>query len=155
MKQVTRGNEMMLFLDGQSLALATSHTLTVTADTVDISTKDHGYWGASDIGNMSFEITSENLYVDTDYDKLFDAMLQKEPIDAVWGKAKNYDENGLGDSDSYWDAPEDKYYTGKVVITSLTQNANTGENVTYSVTLTGHGAIQRIDGSSNVTSLNP
>ena len=59
MKQVTRGNEMMLFLDGQSLALATSHTLTVTADTIDISTKDHGYWGASDIGNMSFEITSE------------------------------------------------------------------------------------------------
>lgn len=144
MKQVTRGNEVMLFLDGQSLALATSHTLTVTADTIDISTKDHGYWGASDIGNMSFEITSENLYVDTDYDKLFDAMLQKQPIDVVWGKAKNYDENGLGDSDSYWDSPEDKYYTGKVVITSLTQNANTGENVTYSCTLTGHGAIQRV-----------
>lgn len=144
MKQVTRGNEVMLFVDGQSLALATSHTLTVTADTIDISTKDHGYWGASDIGNMSFEITSENLYVDTDYDKLFDAMLQKQPIDVVWGKAKNYDENGLGDSDSYWDSPEDKYYTGKVVITSLTQNANTGENVTYSCTLTGHGAIQRV-----------
>ena len=149
MKTVTRGNEMMIFLEGKSLALATAHTLTVSADTVDISTKDHGYWKASDVGNMSFEVTSENLYVDDDFNMLFDAMLQKTPLTLVWGKAKDYNENGLDDSDDYWDAPLSDYYTGQAVLTSLTQNANTGENVTYSATFTGYGAIERVDSQSN------
>lgn len=40
-------------------------------------------------------------------------------------------------------------YMGKVYITSLTANANTGENATYSVTLTGTGSI-KYDSGANV-----
>ena len=38
-------------------------------------------------------------------------------------------------------------YMGKVYITSLTANANTGENATYSVTLTGTGSIKHDSGA--------
>ena len=72
---IVKGDELMLFKDNKSLAYATSHTLSITGNTVDISSKDHGYWGASEIGNITWEITSENLYVDSEFDGLFTAMV--------------------------------------------------------------------------------
>jgi len=35
------------------------------------------------------------------------------------------------------------YYSGKAYVTSLTTNANTGENATFSITLTGSGALTK------------
>ena len=53
-----------------------------------------------------------------------------------------------GDSDlTHWTS-QSTYYEGKVIITSLTANANNGENATYSVTLTGTGSIKKA-GTSN------
>lgn len=149
-KSIVRGNSLMLFYNGKSLGFATAHTLSVSADTVDISTKDGGYWASSDIGNMSWEITTENLYStttegdasDSDYNILFDLMLAKTPVDIVWGIATDYDANGLGEKEA-WTAPTTGGYKGKAVITSLSVNANTGENATYSCTFTGYGAIAK------------
>ena len=143
---IVKGDELMLFKDNKSLAYATSHTLSITGNTVDISSKDHGYWGASEIGNITWEITSENLYVDTEFDGLFTSMVEKSPITVTFGHANAYNANGLGDSSTYWipDASVGaKYYEGPAVITSLQANANTGENATYSITLTGTGALQQ------------
>ena len=36
------------------------------------------------------------------------------------------------------------YYTGEALITSLTANANNGDNATYSVTLTGVSQIKKV-----------
>ena len=130
----------MLFKNNKSLAYATAHTLTVTGNTIDISSKDHGYWGASEIGNITWEVTSENLYTDTDYDALFDVMINKTKINIVFGHALNYNVNGLG-SNANWTPSSTGYYTGEAYVTSLTANANTGENATFSVTLTGVGAL--------------
>ena len=142
---IVRGDEIMLFKDGKSLAYATSHTLSITGNTIDISSKDHGYFGASEIGNITWEITSENLYVDSEFDNLFTAMVAKSPITVAFGHADNYNANGLGDSSTNWipDASVGaKYYQGPAIITSLQANANTGENATYSITLTGNGALE-------------
>lgn len=149
MANIIKGDELMLFKDGVALAYATSHTLTITGNTVDISSKDHGFWGASEIGNITWEIQSENLYTDDDYNALFNAMLNKSEVTCVFGKATNYDANGLKPADAEqgdtrptaWTAPTTSGYKGKAIITSLTTNANTGENATFSVTLTGKGAI--------------
>jgi len=46
------------------------------------------------------------------------------------------------------------YYSGKVYITSLVANANNGENATYSVTLTGTGALAKAGSSSSGSSSN-
>ena len=80
MATIIKGDELMLFKNSKSLAFATAHTLTISGSTIDISSKDHGYWGASEIGNITWEITSENLYTDADYDALFSAMVNKEKV---------------------------------------------------------------------------
>ena len=142
---IIKGDELMLFnAQNKALAWATSHTLTITGNTVDISTKDHGFWGASEVGNLTWEITSENLYCDDNYDELFDIMVAKEPVTVAFAKVSNYDENGLtsvGGTVSAWTPDTTNYRSGKAVITSLTVNANTGENATYSVTFTGAGPL--------------
>ncbi|MEE3490345.1 MAG: phage tail tube protein [Methanobrevibacter sp.] len=142
---IIKGDELMLFdANNKALAWATSHTLTITGNTVDISTKDHGFWGASEVGNLTWEITSENLYCDDNYDELFDIMVAKEPVTVAFAKVSNYDENGLtsvGGTVSAWTPDTTNYRSGQAVITSLTVNANTGENATYSVTFTGAGPL--------------
>lgn len=143
---IVKGDELMLFYNGNAFAWATSHTLTLTGNTIDIATKDHGFFGASEVGKLTWEITTENLYSDDDYDKLFDLMLQKEPITVAFAKVGNYDQNGLasvGGNVSAWEADNTEYRSGLAVITSLTVNANTGENATYSATFTGSGPLTK------------
>ena len=145
MGNIIKGDELMVFKDGSALAYATSHTLSITGNTIDIASKDNGYWGASEIGNITWEMTTENLYTESDYDELFTAMVNKTPVTLVFAKAGNYDVNGLkgeGGSVDAWTSTGG--YTGTAVITSLTVNANTGENATYSATFTGKGAITKV-----------
>ena len=140
---------MLFDSTGKALAYATSHTLTLTGNTVDISSKDHGFWGASEVGSVTWEITTENLYTDEDYDKLFDMMITAQLVTIAFAKAANYDKNGLvatGGTVESWTADQANYRSGKAVITSLTLNANTGENATYSATFTGNGALTKSAG---------
>lgn len=147
---IIKGDELMLFDENnQALLYATSHTLTLTGNTTDISTKDHGFWGASEVGKVTWELTAECLYTDNDYDALFDQMISGEKIFIKWGKAKNYDVNGLescGGSVQKW-IPADVVKQGYAYITSLVANANTGENATFSVTYTGAGALKESSAS--------
>lgn len=50
-----KGSDLMLFVAGKSVAYATSHTLSVSADTTDTSNKDEGGggWASSDINKLS------------------------------------------------------------------------------------------------------
>lgn len=150
MAQIIKGDELMLFDENnQALLYATSHTLTLTGNTTDISTKDHGFWGASEVGKVTWELTAECLYTDNDYDALFDQMIDGEKVFIKWGKAKNYDVNGLescGGSVQKW-IPADVVKQGYAYITSLVANANTGENATFSVTYTGAGALKESSAS--------
>ena len=144
---IVKGDALMLFMGGKALAFAKNHTLTITGNTIDISSKDHGYWGASEVGNLTWEVQTENLYTQDNYDTLFDAMVAKDPIDIVFASAANYDENGLkavGGTVDNWTASTTVGRKGKAVITSLTVNANTGENATYSATFTGCGPITKL-----------
>ena len=72
-------------------------------------------------------------------------MVAKTPIEIVFAKASNYDANGLasvGGTTEAW--AKGAGYKGKAVITSLTANANTGENATYSATFTGCGPLTKV-----------
>ena len=137
----------MLFMGGDALAFARNHTFTITGNTIDISSKDHGYWGASEVGNITWEVQTENLYTEDNYDDLYDAMVAKTPVDIVFAQANNYNENGLkavGGSVDSWTASTTSGRKGKAVITSLTVNANTGENATCSATFTGSGPLTKV-----------
>lgn len=148
--QIIKGRDLMLFNnDGQSYAYATNHTLTITAETADISSKDHGIWGGSEVTRYTWEITSENLYTSDAYDEMFDTMLTGEPVTVRFGlKAENDNSKSVADGDYEFWTSGSSYYEGNVVITSLVANANNGENATFSVTLTGSGSIKKTTPSS-------
>lgn len=141
---IVKGDELMLFdAAGHSIAYATNHTLTISGDTQDISSKDHGVWGATSVNKISWEITSENLYTETAFDTLFTSMIGRAPITVYFGM--HTAETGTpADGDiAYWTQNGGHTYTGKAYITSLTANANNGENATFSITLTGVGTFAK------------
>ena len=167
-QKLIKGDDLMLFngTTGKSYAFATAHTLTITADTADTSSKDHGVWTGNEVAKISWEITSENLYTSEGFDDLFDSLINRKAIEVVFGlKQKGKADSTVADGDySNWtpdygatvpesgkpEAPDSTtkdMYMGSAYITSLTANANTGENATYSVTLTGTGSIKRATGA--------
>lgn len=143
MKNYIKGDELMVFNDSKSLAHAKSHTLSLTTNEIDISSKDYGYWEASEAGTLAWEITSENLYTE-DYDALFTAWVGKTSLPIVFGFAASYDGNGLGSSTEWAPDTAKKRYSGNAIITNLQVNANNGEIATYSVTFKGVGALSQL-----------
>lgn len=147
--KVIKGRDLMLFDEnGHSYAMATNHSLSLTAEQSDISAKDFGLWGAAEVSKISWEISTENLYTADNFDSLFDALTTATPIKVRFGlKSETDNSKTVADGDyEYWTST-DTYYEGTVVITSLQANANNGENATYSATLTGSGKISRVTGA--------
>lgn len=141
---IIKGDDLMLFdASGHSIAYATSHVLTVNAETVDINTKDHGVWGGSEVNKITWEISSDNLYTDDAYDTLFNLLLAKQAVDVYFGHKTETGTGTVVDGDyDYW-TKGTGCYTGKAYITSLVANANSGENATLQVTLKGAGKIEK------------
>jgi len=149
-KQIIKGDELQLFLQDGAPKFATSHTLTLSGSTLETDTKDHGFWGASEVGKLTWELTAECLYTDGDYDSMFDMMIAHTPITLTFAKVKNYSVNGLssvGGDVASW-VPDVIQRRGNAYVTSLTANANTGENATYSITFTGAGPLKTIDNTT-------
>ena len=146
---IIKGRDLMLFnSDGHSYAYATNHTFTMTAETSDITSKDHGVWGASEVSRVTWEITSENLYSTEDYDSMFQTMTAGDPITIRFGLKNTPSDPDMTPADGnmalpYWTS-QNTFYQGKALITSLVANANNGENATYSITLTGVGKMQKV-----------
>lgn len=141
---IKQGDELMVFMNNKSIAFATSHSLSLSSNTLDIASKDHGYWGASKVGKLSWEITSENLYTEEGYDALQTAWANKTEVTLIWGKPSDYKPEGIvGGTSDAWTAPIAGYYTGKAIITSLSLNAATGDNATFSATFTGVGPFEK------------
>ena len=142
-----RGGDMMLFVNGKSIAYATSHTLTISGDTQDTSNKDEGGgdWASNEVSTLSWTAQSENMYsIDGDgsnFDDLFDIMVAKTPVTATFSKKT---ETAVNVPEGGWTASKPDY-EGKVVITSLELNAPNGEYATYTVQFTGIGALQKVD----------
>lgn len=139
--KIIKGNELMLFdNEGKSYAYATNHTLSLSTETADTSSKDHGIWGAVEITKYSWEITSENLYTEADFEKIFDMWVEGEKVHCKFGlKAETDNTKTVVDGDyDNWTAGN-TVYEGDAYITSLSANANNGENATYSLTLSGIG----------------
>ena len=86
-------------------------------------------------------------------------MINKTQLTVAFGFASDWDVNGLSGNNAQYDLDKTQnYYSGKAYVTSLTANANTGENATFSITLTGSGALTKKGTSaspSNAPAANP
>lgn len=151
--KVLKGENLMLFLGGKSIAFATSHTLELSLDTREISTKDNGgKWSEVEAGIISWTMQSENLVGNPGegkgYDDLVDAMIAREPVDVIFaleGDSTNYDAGKLDAVPTGgWSAKASNGRKGKALITSVSLNAPNGEYATMSISLTGVGALEKV-----------
>ena len=154
MANIIKGNDLMVFTKigkgtVHSLAFATSHQLTLTADAAEISTKDHGKYKAKEITGVSWSMSTDNLYTVSTFNELFEAWTNGTLVQ-VYFTLKNNTElagnpatvNLPGDTNDTWhpSTTEEGFY-GQAYITSLSATAASGDNATFSATFDGVGKI--------------
>lgn len=131
----------MLFYNGKSLAYATSHKLSLSGNAIEVSSKDSAEWTDKIIGKLSWNITSENLFTETDYTSMVELWMARQPIDVIFSvkdpAATTIPEGG-------WIPKAASGFKGKVVITQIEANASDNENATYSITLEGTGSLSKV-----------
>lgn len=161
------GEQLQLWIGSGSsahtLACATSLSVNINADSIDVSCKDTGKFGASIAGKISWDLSTDCLFAaanesggSSNYVELVDAMIAGTPLTATWAVVENYDTANAsgGDEDGHIFNATTKaksannLYSGKVVITSIALTADNGSLSTYSVSLQGKGAINKTSGYS-------
>lgn len=148
--KILQGQDLMLFVnqngEKKSIAAATNHTLTISAESKDISNKDlaAGEWTAQEYGLLSWTVSSENMAaIDPQgysYEDLIDLMINKTEVECVFGG-----HTGTGDvPEGGWKPETGKGYSGKAIITNIQLNAPNGDNVTFTIDLSGKGALTKV-----------
>lgn len=140
---IIKGNALMLFdSDGHSFCYATNHSVTLTANLAEVTSKDHGMWPSSEVQSYAWEISTENLFTMEDAFKLYDYWTAGTQITVKFGLKGESVDTIIGQNPEYWTLKSTgDYLQGTVIISSLTLNANNGDNATYSATLKGVGKL--------------
>ena len=157
-RKIVDGGNIMLFsyqTNGyKSIAHGTSHSLSLSTSTETINSKDYGKFGATEAGQITWEIQADHMYTrdgwDTFYGKLM-ADTSADPaanqIKVVFGerKSESYDQVNV-DSDGNWVPTTNTSYVygGTAVVSSLSWQADQGSKSTFSVTLSGVGGIKKL-----------
>ena len=142
------GEQIQLFVSGKTLACATSCRINISADDIDVSCKDSAGFNSTIQGRITWNASSDNLFVIGDYKTLVDAMLNKTVLTLVFSTVGNFDDKTAPDADGHvipsggWTSANDMY-EGKVTVSSIDLNADNGAVATYSVQFNGHGALAK------------
>lgn len=172
---IVRGGDLMLFIkkvtkstgntetiEYVSIGYATSHTLSISMDTKETSTKDSGgKWQTSDAGIISWTMSTENLYANDangfTYADLFEKMVARTPIDVVFdieGSSVDVKTQKLDSvpSEGWNPAGDGKGFQGSVIITSLEVNSANGEDASFTAQFQGTGALTTYEKPKSSTS---
>lgn len=142
------GEQIQVFLSGATLACATSCKVNISADEIDISCKDSAGFSNTIPNKINWTVTSDNLFVIGDYNKLVDAMLNKTVLSLTFATVANFTAATEADSDGHrvpsggWTSAGDMYH-GNVTVSSIDLTADNGSVATYSVTFNGKGALTK------------
>lgn len=157
-KDIFKGSALQLFInDGGPkdvcIGFATSHSLSITTNTTELSTKDHGDYPAVLPTTITWEVTAENVYATTSMKKLIGYVKNKTQVTIKFAEVGNYSQDD-GSYSYYATEPgiiENKSKTswtigkvigqGKAYITSYSINAASGDNASISCTFTGCGPL--------------
>lgn len=142
----------MVFVAGKATALATSHKLSLNADTSDAASKDDGMWDESTVTKMSWEASTEALVSSekkgTNFEALYDAFIAGVPVEIVAGVPTNITDDGVPEAG--WTAPSttaQTYYKGKALITSLERTDAKGDSAKLSAQFKGVGKLEKTAGA--------
>lgn len=119
----TEGSPVWTLVAGQR-----GGTLNREAETLDMTSKDNFGWTDADYGNLSWSIEGDGLLVENDagYLHLENAFMNKSVVMVRF-------ETAAGNK-----------YEGDAIITSFPIEAPYDDNATYSITLTGKGALTKV-----------
>lgn len=160
-KDLRRGNDVFLYITlpnasgmvssavsaSKVVAYATSCSLQIDSDTLDVSSKLSCRWNASIAGNASYTVSADALYclksnaaANSAYtiDDLFNAMVQG--INVGWYMGE--DSSTVCGTVSGLDTTK-PYYYGTGTITSLSLECGNNEICTSSITINGSGKVQQ------------
>lgn len=157
-KDILKGSALQLFIgDGGSsdvcIGFATSHALSITTNTTELSTKDHGDYPAVLPTTITWEVTAENVYATTSMAKLIGYVKNKTKVTIKFAEVGNYSQDGgsysyeatepgIIDNESKTSWSIGKVIgQGKAYITSYSINASSGDNASISCTFTGCGPL--------------
>ena len=144
-KDLRKGEELMIFLGDKPVAYTTSHTLDVSVDTQDVSSKMSGDYDSSMPGKIAWELSIEALTSMTagheSKNALMVALTKRVPIHieactvvrGTTATGKTFTKGQVN-------------YQGDCIITKLNEKSSHGEYETFSATLKGSGPLCGSDG---------
>ncbi len=138
--------ELYLFIGDSPIAFATSCSMDVSTEEIDISNKMCGDWAAALPGKKSFTMACESLMTRKEGAMSFDTLLEKqiagETLDFFFGGAKVTNKTNVGGE--FAKDAEQVNYTGKVMITSLSLKSDNGQIASSSAQFKGIGALTKM-----------
>ena len=158
-KDIFKGSALQLFIgDGVTsdvcIGFATSHALSITTNTTELSTKDHGDYPAVLPTTVTWEVTAENVYATTSMTKLLGYVKNRTKVTVKFAEVGNYSQDdgkysyeavepGIIDNETKHSWEIGKVIgQGKAYITSYSINAASGDNASISCTFTGCGPLE-------------
>lgn len=141
--------ELFVFVGDQPIAFASSATLEVTTEEIDISNKMMGDWSGSLPGKKSYTVSSESLVTRKEgamsYDTLLAKQIAGETLSFFFGEAKATDKDNFGGTFNKDTAKTN--YTGEVMITSMSISSEAGQIAKCSSSFKGIGGLSQVAGS--------
>jgi hypothetical protein len=144
----TEGKDLMLFLDGYTVALATSCSINVTRNMDEANSKDDGPYRTVTPGTVSWDISTDSLFSPIDKNEgdkqvgfayLFAAMVEGKELDAHFTIAGNATPNGLPDGG--WTPKAGSGWQGKVYVNTSSITAANGSAASSSLSFIGNGPL--------------
>lgn len=146
-KDIYRG-ELFVFADGEPIAFASTATLEVTTEEIDISNKMMGDWSGSLPGKKSYIVSSEALITRKEGAMSYDALLKKqiagETLEFFFGEATSADKDNFGGT--FAQDTTKMNYTGEVMITSMSVTSEAGQIAKCSSSFKGIGGLSQVEG---------
>lgn len=125
----------------EALGAATNHTMSITTEMQETSNKDTGKWGTSQPNKYSWSMTSENMFIKVDYDKLVAAMIAGTKMHVLFEIAANANSD-TGKPAEGW-IPAEGGWEGDCYINQIDANASYDSNASYTVSFTGTGPLAK------------
>lgn len=146
-----KGNLINLFYhNGTSwvtLGYGQTHSLSRSADSTDISSKDHGIWPDKEVTGNSWTMSGEYLFTPANANVIFGMADKAEPYSVCMAQVAETDwAAGIQpvtdiSTNQKWTVGSAWVKYGNALVTSCEMTANNGEVATLSVEFTGSGSL--------------
>lgn len=143
---ILNGSTIVVFINGEAIAFATTESLSIQANTTDVSTKSHGLYPSTIVNSIGWSCTVENLASDAGIkalNALVEASKSNTPVHLKFGEPANWDADGFVGTQAapYWTAPSTCLAEGDAIMINYSWNMPSGDNMTMSAEFKGVGAL--------------